>query len=215
MIDLRNITLVSISDKNYLEKTKLAMKYCQKQAIFFDVLLIEMDQIDDIKYAQFCINELTNHIKSDYCLMIQWDGFIIDSSLWTKEFLNYDYIGSPWGFSSDCRNRIGNGGFSLRSKKFLEVASSILYEPFNYDVYTPLQYYDRKIAPEDWFLCYGKYYYLIDKGIRFPPIELAYKFSVEHPSSIKSFDREKLETYKSFGFHGSFNTAAMNLLENK
>lgn len=215
MTEFKTITLVSIADKHYIEKTKLAMEHCQKQAKFFDSILIEKDQFDDIKYAQFCINELTKYIKSDYCLIIQWDGFIINSELWTNDFLNYDYIGAPWGFPEDCRNRIGNGGFSLRSKKFLDIASSIQYEPFGYDTYSPLQLYDRKIAPEDWFLCYGNYYYLLDKGIKFPSIELAYKFSVEHPSQYKPFDRNKLETYESFGFHGSFNVAAMNLLEKK
>jgi hypothetical protein len=213
MVNLKNITLISIADKRYSRKTKMAMKYCEKQAFFFDSILIEKDEINEISYSKFCINELTNHIKSDYCLVVQWDGFIINGDLWTDKFLNYDYIGSPWGFPDDCRNKIGNGGFSLRSKKFLEISSSIQYEPYNYETYTPLQLYDRKIAPEDWFLCYGNYYNLINRGIKFPPIELAYKFSVEHPSQVKQFNREKLETYKSFGFHGSFNTGAMKLLE--
>lgn len=213
MINLKNITLISIADKRYSHKTKMAMKYCEKQAFFFDSILIEKDEINEISYAKFCINELTNHIVSDYCLIVQWDGFIINGDLWTDKFLNYDYIGSPWGFPDDCRNKIGNGGFSLRSKKFLEVSSSIQYEPYNYETYTPLQLYDRRVAPEDWFLCYGNYYNLIDKGIKFPPIELAYRFSVEHPSRVKQFNREKLETYESFGFHGEFNTGAMKLLE--
>lgn len=215
MINLSNITLISICNDKYLKKTKKAMDYCLTKAKFYDAILIQDDNINEVSYAETCIFGLKNFIESDFCLVIQWDGFIINETLWNEAFLNYDYIGSPWGFKDDCRNRIGNGGFSIRSKKFLEVSSTVKYNPFDYDVYLPIQRASRNIAPEDWFLCYDRYYYLIENGIKFPSMELAYSFAVEHPSSMREFDRENILTYKSFGFHGSFNVAAMNLLEKK
>lgn len=223
MIDLSKITLISICDDKYVDKTLLSMQICMSKANFYDQIIITnsekkhnninsiyVEKIDLIEYSRICINDLVKYIQSDFCLIVQWDGFIINEKSWTDEFLNYDYIGAPWGYPSDCRNRIGNGGFSLRSKKFLEVSSRIEYTPYDYQVYTELQRHDRQISPEDWFLCYDKYYYLLDNNIKFPPIELAYKFSVEHPSEIKQYDRDDISTYGSFGFHGDFNKAAMN-----
>jgi hypothetical protein len=214
MINLSNTTLISICDDAYLKKTSLSIQYCLKKAKFFDVQILKIDDLDDIKYAQICVEKLYGIIKSDFCLIVQWDGFIINEHLWNDEFLNYDYIGAPWGFPDDCRNRVGNGGFSLRSRKFLRLSSTIKYKPFNYEMYTPLQIYDKPIAPEDWFLCYGNYYYLVDNGVKFPSMDLAYSFSMEYQSAKNtSFNKDNISTYNSFGFHGHFNTGAMKLLE--
>lgn len=215
MINLKDVTLISICNQAYLQKTKKAMDYCATKANFYDKILIQDENINEISYAKTCIFNLKNYIASDFCMVVQWDGFIIDETMWNDEFLDYDYIGAPWGFPEDCRNRVGNGGFSIRSKKFLNVSSTVEYRPFNYDAYLPIQLVGRRIAPEDWFLCYDRYYYLIENGIKFPSIDLAYSFAVEHPSFMKKFDREDISTYKSFGFHGDFNTAAMRLLEEK
>ena len=69
-------------------------------------------------YSQFVIKELGNYITTDYALVVQWDGFVIDGSAWAEEFWNYDYIGAKWPhLSGDFR--VGNGGFSLRSKRLL------------------------------------------------------------------------------------------------
>lgn len=232
MLDLSNISIVAICNDKYLIKTMRAMQHCLNRAAFDKALIVTniknqisydsriefiniSKQIDEITYNQFCINNLNDCVKSDFCLIIQWDGFIIDEKQWKSDFLNYDYIGAPWGFPSDCRNRVGNGGFSLRSKYFLEISSKIQYDPYHYETYTPLQLYDRKISPEDWFLCYDKFEYLQSQNIKFPTVEVASQFSVEHPNIIKHYDRVDTSTYESFGFHGSLNTGAMNLLENK
>ena len=77
-------------------------------------------------YNFFIVNRLSDHIKTDYVLTIQKDGFIINSSSWSDENFNYDYIGAPW-FNPVNQNhlRVGNGGFSLRSKKLLEACKKI------------------------------------------------------------------------------------------
>ena len=69
-------------------------------------------------YSQFMVKELGNYITTDYALVVQWDGFIIDGKMWANEFWNYDYIGAKWPhLAGDFR--VGNGGFSLRSKRLL------------------------------------------------------------------------------------------------
>ncbi|MEO7256153.1 MAG: DUF5672 family protein [Casimicrobium sp.] len=73
-------------------------------------------------YSQFVIKELGNYITTDYALVVQWDGFVIDGSAWADEFWNYDYIGAKWPhLTGDFR--VGNGGFSLRSKRLLQALS--------------------------------------------------------------------------------------------
>jgi hypothetical protein len=145
--------------------------------------------------------------------VIQWDGFVIDASRWKEEFMHYDYIGSPWIIGNSHKNCIGNGGFSLRSKKFLEISSSLEYTPHECTWITQAQKDLLKISPEDWFMCFHKYDYMINMGIKFPDKKLAFKFAVEHPDQTKPYNRNKIETYKSFGFHGDFNQAAMELLK--
>ena len=64
------------------------------------------------------LKELGAHIQTDYALVVQWDGFVIDGNAWADEFWNYDYIGARWPHVAG-PYRVGNGGFSLRSKKLL------------------------------------------------------------------------------------------------
>ena len=51
-------------------------------------------------------------------LLIQWDGFVVNPEAWRNEFLACDYLGAKW-FWGDPTMRVGNGGFSLRSRKLL------------------------------------------------------------------------------------------------
>ena len=74
---------------------------------------------------------LKKYIDTDFCLIIQGDGFVIHPENWTDEFLKYDYIGAPWrNLAHYSFIRVGNGGFSLRSKKLLKIL--ILYLMLNH-----------------------------------------------------------------------------------
>jgi tetratricopeptide (TPR) repeat protein len=113
-------------------------------------------------------------------LVIQWDGYVVNPAAWTDAFLQYDYIGAPWGFHNDA-HRVGNGGFSLRSSRLLRALS----DP---DI--------SETDPEDEMIC-RRYRPLLEEryGIRFAPEALAARFSFE-------------TTYfedQPFGFHGLFN----------
>ena len=118
------------------------------------------------------------------------------------------YIGAPWPTAYSWRkrwsdkkyqnaaknskiNRVGNGGFSLRSKKFLKYASN--FESCN------------GIA-EDVFLCLVNYEKAIENDIRFAPFEIAFKFSYEVPLKGRKMKKEAkdqfLDKSKHFGWHG-------------
>src|SRR5262245_61590852 len=67
------------------------------------------------EYSEFCIKELAKHMIRKHCLIVQEDGYIIRPHLWNPLWLNFDYIGAPWGDGV-----VGNGGFSLRSRRLME-----------------------------------------------------------------------------------------------
>lgn len=111
------------------------------------------------EYSKFIINELPGLVTTDHVLIIQSDGFITNPECWMDDFLNYDFIGAPWPFPP----YVGNGGFSLRSRKLLEACRGIYEE----GVY------------EDVSICCRHRQELIAQGIKFAPLEVAAKFSRE------------------------------------
>lgn len=141
--------------------------------------VIRSEQISGIgDYSRFMIKRLGDFISTLHCLSVQWDGFIIHPECWNDEFLNYDYIGAPWRKKEGYV--VGNGGFSLRSKKLLDALAS--------DEILPQH-------PEDDCIC-DTYKTRLEKqwGIRFAPVSVAERFSFE----FTPYQRQ-------FGFHGMSN----------
>ncbi len=135
---LSNITLIAIDCIN-LERTIFAANECLKHTDFGAVKILtsldtsnfnfdNMDFVEipviksKVQYSNFIIRELDRYVDTDYCLLFQWDGFIVNPDMWSDLFLNYDYIGAPWIISE---GEVGNGGFSLRSKNLLKALASI------------------------------------------------------------------------------------------
>ena len=130
-------------------------------------------------YSRFMLQELHDHISTAHALCIQWDGYVLNAQAWDASFLDYDYIGSVWPQFGD-GHRVGNGGFSLRSKRLLEACRDL---PFNGS------------QPEDVLI--GRIWRtrLENQGLKFAPEDVARRFSYERlrPSG------------QEFGFHGAFN----------
>lgn len=146
-------------------------------------------------YSQWILKNLKDYVSASHCLVQQWDSCILNPDLWSHEFLEYDYIGAPWPSGP---HRVGNGGFSLRSTKFLEESAKIAdLLPIGNPIYDN----------EDYYACVTCAEYLKMKGIKFATLELARQFSVERPIPESPHKYDDLSTYKSFAFHGSFNVA--------
>jgi len=178
MIELNNVTLVCVDCVN-VHRANHAIKISKSKIKFKEIKLLtsllynkndfagdKIVKIYDINtiqdYSRFMIKDLTSYVDTDFALCIQWDGYILNPDAWTDEFLNYDYIGAPWWY--DDNMNVGNGGFSLRSKKFLDVSSRLPIKNFN---------------PEDLILC-RTYRNLMEKeGITYAPESLAKRFSLE------------------------------------
>ena len=211
MINLENITLVSVTSVN-VDRTIRALKYSSKDINFGEVLLltdkdvnpdgiktIKIEPLDYIGYSKFIVYELYKYINTEFVLIIQDDGFVINPDKWTDEFLQYDYIGAPFPIPAEGDNisyrdpfgnlmRVGNGGFSLRSKKILSLATTLDLEWKSY-----FGYYNE----DGFFTCHNKHLYE-ENGCVYAPVEVAAKFSHE---------RQTAETIgiTPFGFHGKDN----------
>lgn len=193
MIELNNITIVCIdcyrkseaiiAIRKTLEQTK------PKSVLFFTDVELKVKDVEVVKipsitskneYSHFIIKELYKYIETEFVLIIQWDGFVLDYKQWDEKFLEYDYIGASWLYPSTERN-VGNGGFSLRSLKLLTVLGT--------------DNFIEVTEQEDDAICrlYGSY--LENQyDIKFAPIELANKFSFELNKPL----------CHTFGFHGFF-----------
>lgn len=202
-LQLRNITLVIIDCLN-LERAQIVTNICEKFVDFGEVKIlthledkndkriVKIENIDSIKkYSHFCIKKLNDYIDTEYCLLIQYDGFVLNPDKWLSEFLEYDYIGSPDMIvnkelvSVEDDRRVGNGGFSLRSKRLLELLQK------SEEVDTNINF------GEDYMICYTYRDFLKGKGIRFAQEGLGNKFSTD-----AIHFKQNSKKINSFGFHG-------------
>ena len=203
MIELKNVTLCTVSSV-HVDHHIRALKYSSQnfefaQTKFFSDKEINESGIEWIEckelksqqdYSFFMVNNLFQYIDTDFVLIVQADGFIINPYKWTDVFLEYDYVGAPWpnepqwGFTGN--TRVGNGGFSLRSKKLIELPVQLNFRNRTMDFDT---------WHEDAFYCIHNRGLLESHGCKFAPLEVAKHFSHE----IHETDLEGIEP---FGFHG-------------
>lgn len=147
------ITVVSITGINKeahqeaISRTRCALPRPSKP------LLLWFDGMDYYEYNRFVLNSLWAYINTPFALIVQADGYGLNSENWSEEFLAFDYIGAPW--PDLC---VGNGGCSLRSKRFLEACKSVDYQGGNED-----ELVCRRPLP----------------GMRYAPPHLAQQFSHE------------------------------------
>ena len=157
---------------------------------------------DDYKNVSL---KLIPHICiEDYNLILHPDGFAVNRDAWTDEFLEYDYIGAAWG-----DGRVGNGGFSLRSRKLydaiLDLNVGLKSSDYNHIIDNPdihiINAQGQYEIPEDNVICKIHKNELETKyGIKFAPTHIANRFSVEH-----NYNHEWVG--KSLGFHGKHGIA--------
>ncbi len=127
-------------------------------------------------YSQFLVAHLADYVASPHCLVVQWDGHVINADGWDPAFLDHDYIGASWPQFTDGHD-VGNGGFSLRSHRLLRACQSLRIGP---------------VHPEDLMIGRINRALLEAQGMRFAPRALADRFSAERAGDPRS----------SFGYHG-------------
>ena len=208
---LENVTMVAVAGVR-IPETIEALKISSKDIKFGAVKLftheevkvegvevINIEELDYENYNRFIVFELYKHVDTEFILIIQDDGFIVNPDQWRDEFLLYDYIGAPFPIPNDNDNisyrdpfsnliRVGNGGFSLRSKKILKLSSDLGLEWKSYYGY----------FNEDGFLSVHNRHLFVENGCKFAPLEVAKYFS--HEANIP-----EISGIVPFGFHGKNN----------
>ena len=193
MLELPDVTLCCIDTVNHALALR-ALRKSSAQVRFGRTLFISDREVSaqDLEveivpaltsrddYSQFVLKSLASRIDTSHVLLVQWDGYVINPAAWREEFLGCDYIGAQW-FWHDDGMRVGNGGFSLRSRKLL------------------LALQDPRIVlteAEDVTICRA-FRPLLERehGIRFASEATADAFAFEAAYPIG----------KPFGFHGLFN----------
>lgn len=189
-IDFGRIVLFTCADKSEFDPEQVK-----------DIEFIKIDKFTEyLDYSIFCLR-LGDYLHNDFALINHWDSFIVNPELWTDDFLKYDYIGAPWSKihadSWGLVNPVGNGGFSLRSKKMLDFSKT---------------FEDTAGNNEDGFLTNFRIDEARKYGITYTPLDLAYRFSVHHLDDVGGI----YDPAKYFGFHGMHNfPIAMEYLKNK
>lgn len=159
-----------------------------------------------LEYGVFVLYCLGAFIKTEFALIVQDDGWVLNPNRWQSRFLDYDVIGAPaqiarvhtpqgakfvrryeWakadsGWSVDM---VHNGGFTLRSGRALKMPRS-LDIAFQIPAVTELQgppyvmQFPNEQAHEDVQMCTLMRRALESAGVKFAPLDIARSFSIEH-----------------------------------
>lgn len=130
-------------------------------------------------YSKFIMKDLDSHFDTSHVLIIHADGYVLNWKAWRPEWLQYDYIGATWWYKDNMN--VGNGGFSLRSKKLQHILAT---EEIEY------------LHPEDHHICRTYRKSLEENfGIKFAPEEVANHFSIE------AYNTPDQDYRDQFGFH--------------
>lgn len=154
--------------------------------------------IDD--YNKFILYSLWAYVETSHCLVVQADGYVLNADCWSDDFLQYDYIGAPWPIRDDAyidpfgsHQQVGNGGFSLRSKKLLSVPTNVDV-PWEVNRGSFFQHMNAGLYSEDGNICVHNRYLFEANGCQFAPVEVAGRFSRELP--VPPFTQKR-----TFGYH--------------
>lgn len=143
-----------------------------------------------IDYSMWCLTQLGYEIETEHVLIAQWDGFALNAERWKPQFLDCDYIGPPtWngrrapqGRTRTRGDRVGNGGFSVRSRRLMIASAAIADERH------PEAHW------EDSYLCLEMRRELEARGFRWADESLGWDWG-------QNFHEDKSVAGR-FGFHG-------------
>lgn len=193
-LDLPQVTLCAVTSVN-VAATVRALEVSAAQVGFARILLLTDAQVCPVHpaitvvpiaplrssaaYSNFLLTQLADHVRTSHCMIAQWDGHLLDARRWNPAFLDYDYIGASWPQFDDGHD-VGNGGFSLRSRRLMDLCRAPEFVP---------------IHPEDVAVARTNREWLERQGMRFAPRALADAFAAERAGDLTA----------SFGYHGAFN----------
>lgn len=194
MLDLSRVTLLFVETRAH-KITERVINDCLSKAKFGDVM-IYTDKPDLIPIpgarvypvpdfpnkklaGQFYYSKAMEKVETDFALMLEWDAGIFDPDKWLPDFFDYDYIGAPWNVRHDDPYDVGNGGFTLMSKR---LGHFLCEHTAQYPVAT------------DWDICRIQRRHLEPMGFKWAPYPMATRFAWELAPRCPDH----------FGYHGAF-----------
>lgn len=152
--------------------------------IGLDIKIIKLpyDNLNQATYSKLLASlEFWDLIVGEKVLIHQEDSCIFKNNI--NDFMEWDYIGAPWKHYVGENMKVGNGGFSLRSKSITKQVINKL--PIN-NHETKWKVYDNKVpvSPEDVYFVDVMTKYNIGK---IAPFETAKLFSTENINEPDSF----------------------------
>lgn len=156
--------------------------------------------LDYLQYSVFVMHSLYAYIDTEFCLIVQDDGWVLNGENFKDEYYEYDYIGGVC-HAAMCNGQlwlggswhdqfprviVQNGGFSLRSKKFLEA-------PNKYGI-THNHAADVHLWNEDVQLSCIKRHLFAEVGMKYASEKTVRDFSLESivPTIHDNFDFSRL-----------------------
>ena len=210
-LQLPNVTLCAMTSV-LVQETIKAMEYSMRDIDFGEVVIIthkkprhlpqgitykyieELNNIDCFNYKT--VYEMGDYIDTDFALLVHYDGYVVNSDMWRDEFLDYDYIGSPWPLPKvedlttyrDIHGnlcRVGNS-VSIRSKRLMDFPRKANI-PWTSE---------KGWFNEDGFICCRNRHLFEEAGMKFAPLELAIYFG--HENMIEEIEGKNI---RPFVFH--------------
>jgi len=195
-------------DERMLQRTIRVLRYCKqvfdtdhKPVLFAPLCTVDSSGIDRFWIPKMDMSQLSIFCNlgaprglletgAEYALAVHEDGFPINPSMWSDEFLKYDYIGAPWdpqqcggwplGSGWGKELLVGNGGFCLQSARMLVLCLGM---PITPEIHN---------TASDVYVCRLQRKWFEEHGATFAPPEVALRFSTEQTNQDSN----------SFGFHG-------------
>ena len=213
---LPEVTLISYDNSADPTRTLKALQHCASLIAFADVILCCSVFPKSNGNADVCaihvpatgykgameweVFGVNDYVDTDYALCIHHDGYIINPDMWRDYWMDYDFIGAPWPKNphpfhpgkSDLPGRVGNTGFCLKSKPFMNYTAS-LRELFIKSYGTDEH---GQTLGGDTFTSQHQRPFLEEIGMKYAPVEVAADFSWE--SNIEEYPRGRPD---AFGFH--------------
>src|SRR3990167_7989524 len=176
MLRLPDITLIALTSRDFVGHRDALDTSCMGiqwggTKIIWDAGIKSIGE-----WNERVIKDLWKYVDTKFALLFHADGYVINPDSWKDEFLQYDYVGSPWPLPQDDYSyrdedgnivRVGNS-VSIRSRKLMELAAQ---RPVEY------RYGNNN---EDGHICCWNRKWLESKGCTFAPLELALDFGREH-----------------------------------
>ncbi len=132
-LQLPTVTLLMVDCVNPVQAAKV-LNHCKSLCDFGAIKFLTSCDIEHenlvkipaltslVSYSIFMLSKCHEYIDTPNVLTVQCDGWILNPKSFKQEWLSLDYIGGLY-MQED---KVGSGGFSLRSKKIMQDVSKII-----------------------------------------------------------------------------------------